>query len=120
MKFQPQDCKKTQKKTSPLFYNYMLFVNFSGTILQKFFKIFSSSLLEFLKTIHCLKYNENQRNCKNLEYPFRDHFSPLFCQLLKNATFFFLHYLISFWEINFLLGKRNPHLVLLQFLLTKL
>ena len=45
-----------------LFYNYKMFVNFSGPILQmraKFFKIFSSILLEFLDNIHCLKYVEN-------------------------------------------------------------
>ena len=72
----------------PLFHNYMLFVNFSGPILHiraKLFNIFLSILLEFLGNIHSLKYDENQRNCKNLEYSFRN---PLFCQLLKNATFF--------------------------------
>ena len=158
MKFQSQVSKKKLPLVHwPLFYNYMLFVNFSGPILQmraKFFKIFSSILLEFLDNIHCLKYvenhglrtpteeiaftalpkilshsqifrygqsifclphrlnfsgildlclhwvsvvrDENQRNCK---YSFRNHFIPLFCQLLKNATF------LSFCTISSLSGR---------------
>ena len=64
----------------------------------------SSQILRYDRSIFCLPHrlnfsdifdlclhqvsvvcDENQRNCK---YTFRNHLSPLFCQLLKNATFF--------------------------------